>query len=84
MTNENVRDWFCAECGRVIESIEQPTPSKFFDDHTCTFIENGCTCYLLPEVDMDGSAFSGRCRWCEEDVDKLMRDASINHEGPIG
>lgn len=26
----------------------------------------GCTCDRLPKFDMDGSRFSGRCRWCEE------------------
>lgn len=42
--------------GREMEEALGPIEEK----------EAGCTCHQLPDTDMDGSAFGGRCRWCQE------------------
>lgn len=34
----------------------------------------GCQCHRLPEYDLDGSYFTGRCVWCEE-RDRQRMDA---------
>lgn len=36
--------------------------------------EVGCTCDRLPQFDMDGSLFSGRCRWCEKHEAQMTED----------
>lgn len=41
-------------------------------------IPNFCTCDKLPEFDMDGTLFSGCCRFCETEINKATEDAYDN------
>lgn len=76
MKNKTVKR---CECGGRLEAWEDKCPCCQFEDGVPASeidgaVDSGCTCHLLPEFDMDGSLFSGRCRWCEKHEAQTTED----------